>query len=154
MNSSFVRILNTLVVYKVSFTRCNPIYVGQNSRQVTTRIPEHRKKYSHVGQGLVQYCGTALNIEWDIVDACWGLEKTNELMLSTFDLCNSETSWYIIILNFVNPNNWRIIKDRAENNKSFLGNENKNIRGLQKFRSKANILLGFLNVKKLMEIKF
>ena len=28
------------------------------------------KKHSHVGQGLVQYCGTAHNIQWDIVYAC------------------------------------------------------------------------------------
>ena len=45
------------------------------AKHVTTRISEHQKKDSAVGQHLVECCGTAHNIEWEILDTCRGVEK-------------------------------------------------------------------------------
>ena len=62
LKSSFDKNLKSLVVYKVTSKGCNSIYVGQTSRHVTTRISEHQKKDSPVGQNLVECCGTVHNI--------------------------------------------------------------------------------------------
>ena len=75
LKSPFVKILKSHVVYKVSCNGCSSIYVGQTSRHVTTRISEHQKKDSTVGQHLVECCGTTHNVKWEILDACRGVEK-------------------------------------------------------------------------------
>ena len=75
LKSPFLRNLKSHVVYKVTCNACSSIYVGQTSRHVTTRISEHRKKDSPVGQHLVEYCGTTHNVKWEILDACRGVEK-------------------------------------------------------------------------------
>ena len=51
------------------------MYVGQTSRHVTTRITEHQKKDSQVGQQLVEWRGATNDIEWKILDACQTIEK-------------------------------------------------------------------------------
>ena len=62
-------------VYKVTCNGCSSIYVGQTSRHVTTRISEHQKKGSPVGQHLVECFGTTHNVKWETLDACRGVEK-------------------------------------------------------------------------------
>ena len=53
---------------------CGSIYVGQTSRHVSTRLTEHQKKDSQVGQDLVE-CGATNDIEWRIVDGYRTVEK-------------------------------------------------------------------------------
>ena len=45
------------------------IFVGQKNRHVTTRIQEHQKKNSQVGQHLVEFCGATHDFEWKNLDA-------------------------------------------------------------------------------------
>ena len=54
---------------------CGSIYVGRTSRHVTTRLTEHQKKDSQVGQDLVECRGATNEIEWRIVDAYRTIEK-------------------------------------------------------------------------------
>ena len=70
LKSSFDNNLKSHVVYKVTCNGCISIYVGQTSRHVTTRISEHQKKNSPVGQDIVESCGLAHNLEREILDAC------------------------------------------------------------------------------------
>ena len=75
LKSPFDKNLKSHVVYKITFKGCSSIYVGQTSRHVTTRILEHQKKDSPVGQHLVECCGTTHNVKWEILDASRGVEK-------------------------------------------------------------------------------
>ena len=75
LKPSFDKNLKSHVVYKVTCNGCSSIYVGQTSRHVTTRISENQKKDSPVEQHLVECCGTAHNIEWEILDTCCVVEK-------------------------------------------------------------------------------
>ena len=72
LKSSFDKNLKSHVVYRITCNGCSSIYFGQTSRHVTTRISENQKKNSPVGQQPIEGCGTAHNIEWEILDACWG----------------------------------------------------------------------------------
>ena len=71
----FDRDLKSHVVYEIKGNGCRSIYVGQRSRHVTTRITEHQKKDSQVGQHLVECRGATNDIEWKILDACRTVEK-------------------------------------------------------------------------------
>ena len=75
LKSPFHKNLKSHVVYKVTCNGCSSIYVGQTRRHVTTRISEHQKKDSPVGQHLVECCGRTHNVKWEILDACRGVEK-------------------------------------------------------------------------------
>ena len=75
VKSSFDRDLKAHVVYEIICNGCGSIYVGQTSRHVTTRITEHQKKDSRVGQHLVECRGATNDIEWKILDACRTVEK-------------------------------------------------------------------------------
>ena len=75
LKSSFDRDLKSHVVYEIKCNGCGSIYVGQTSRHVTTRITEHQKKDSQVGQHLVECRGATNDIEWRILDACRSVEK-------------------------------------------------------------------------------
>ena len=74
LKSSFPRDLKSHVVYEIKGNGCGSIYVGQTSWHVT-RISEHQKKDSQVGQHLVECCGATIDIEWKILDACRTVEK-------------------------------------------------------------------------------
>ena len=50
LKSSFDRDLKPQVVYEIKCKRCGSFYVGQTSRLVTTKISEHQKKDSQMGQ--------------------------------------------------------------------------------------------------------
>ena len=63
LKSSFDKNFKSHVVYKSTCNGCSSIYVGQTIQNVTTRILEHLKKDSPVEQHLVEFCGTAHNIE-------------------------------------------------------------------------------------------
>ena len=65
------------MLIKTMLSSC--IYVGRTSRYFTTRILEPQKKDSLVGQHLVECYGTAHNIEWEILSACRGIDKSMEL---------------------------------------------------------------------------
>ena len=75
LKSSFDRHLKSHVVNEIECNRCGSIYVGQTSRHVTTRITEHPKKDSQVGQHLVACRGATNDIEWKILDAWRTVEK-------------------------------------------------------------------------------
>ena len=49
--------------------------LAKTSWKVTTRISEHQKKGSTVGKHLVECCGTAHYIEWEILDTTRGVEE-------------------------------------------------------------------------------
>ena len=51
------------------------IYVWQTSRHVTSRITEHQKKSSQVGQHLVECRGATNDIQCKTLDACWTVKK-------------------------------------------------------------------------------
>ena len=73
--SSFDRDLKSHVVYEIKCNGSRSIFVGQTSRQVTTKITEHQKKDSLVGQHLVECRGARNDIEWKFLDACRTIEK-------------------------------------------------------------------------------
>ena len=73
--SAFRRDLKSHVLYEIKFNGCGSIFVGQTSRHVTTRITEHQKKDSQVGQHLVECRGAWNDVEWKILDACRTVEK-------------------------------------------------------------------------------
>ena len=75
LKSPFDKNLKSHVVYKITCNGCSSIYDGQTSRHVNTRISEHQKKDSPVGQHLVECCGTTHNVKREILDACRGVEK-------------------------------------------------------------------------------
>ena len=75
LKSPFDKNLKSHVVYKVTSNGCSSIYVGQTSQHFTTRISEHQKKDSLVGQRFFECCGTTHNVKWEILDACRGVEK-------------------------------------------------------------------------------
>ena len=75
LKSPFDKNLKSHVVYIVTCNGCSSINIGQTSRHVTTRISEHQKKVSPVGQHLVECFGTTHNVKWGSLDACCGVEK-------------------------------------------------------------------------------
>ena len=72
---AFDRDLKSHVVYKTKCIGCGSIFVGQTSRHVTTRITEHQKKDSQLGQHLVECFGATNDTDWKILDACRTVEK-------------------------------------------------------------------------------
>ena len=75
LKSFFDKNLKSHVAYKVTCNGCSSIDDGKTSQLVTTRISEHQKKDSTVGQHLFECCGAAHNIEWEIFDTCRGIEN-------------------------------------------------------------------------------
>ena len=77
LESSFYRDLKSHVVYEIKSNGCGSIYVGQTSRHYTTRITEHQKKDSKVGQHLIECRGATndMGIDWKILDAWRMAEK-------------------------------------------------------------------------------
>ena len=69
LKSSLEKNLKSHVVFKVTSNPFSSIYVGQTSQHVTARISEP------VGQQLVECCGSAHNIEWEILDVYREVEK-------------------------------------------------------------------------------
>ena len=63
--SSFSSQLKSKVVYRLECCRCKSSYFGQTVRHLTTRIEEHRKEDTPVGQHIRQ-CGS--EIKWKIID--------------------------------------------------------------------------------------
>ena len=63
------------MVYELKHNGCGSIYVGQTSQHVTTKITEHQKKDSQVGQHLVECCSATIKIELKIRDAGRTAEK-------------------------------------------------------------------------------
>ena len=57
LKSSFSSELKSKVEYKLEFCECKSIYVRQTVRHLTTRIEEHRKEDTPVGQHIRQ-CGS------------------------------------------------------------------------------------------------
>ena len=71
IKTSFSRELRSKVTYKLSCNGCNSTYVGQKVRHLATRVDEHRKGDSPVGQHLLEcnkeVCGTA-ELKSEIID--------------------------------------------------------------------------------------
>ena len=54
LKTSFARELRSKMVYKLTCSGCNSTYVGQTVRHLATRVDEHRKGDSPVGQHLLE----------------------------------------------------------------------------------------------------
>ena len=68
--SSFSSELKSKVVYRLECCGCKSIYVGKTVRHLTTRIEEHRKEDTPVGQHIRQ-CGSESGksgFKWKIID--------------------------------------------------------------------------------------
>ena len=52
-----------------------PSSLAKPAHLLSTRISEHHITKCPVGNHLVECCGTAHNVEWEIVDACCGVGK-------------------------------------------------------------------------------
>ena len=57
LKSSFSSELKSKVVYRLECCGCKSIFVGQTVRHITTRIEEHRKEDTPVGQHI-RHCGS------------------------------------------------------------------------------------------------
>ena len=68
VKSAFDKSLKSHVVYENTCSGCNSTYVGQTYRHITTRIIEHQKADSPVGQHVSECCGTAKAFNWRIID--------------------------------------------------------------------------------------
>ena len=66
------------MIYKFTCNENNSVYVDQINQHTTTKDLELPKRDSPVGQHLVKYCGTAINIERNVLDLCSGNEKTTK----------------------------------------------------------------------------
>ena len=64
LKSAFDKSLKSHVVYEITCCGCNSTYVGQTCRPITTRIIEHQKADSPVGQRVSECCGTAKAFNW------------------------------------------------------------------------------------------
>ena len=54
LKSSFARELRSKVVHKLTCSGCNSTYVGQTVRHLATRVDEHGKRDSSIGQHLLE----------------------------------------------------------------------------------------------------
>ena len=70
LKSPFSSEMKSKVVYRLECCGCKSNYVGQTVRQLTTRIEEHRKEDTPVGQ-LIRQCGSESGkseFKWKIID--------------------------------------------------------------------------------------
>ena len=70
LKSSFSSELKSKVVYRLECCGCKSIYVGQTVRYLITRIEEHRKEDTPIGQHIRQ-CGSERGkseFNWKIID--------------------------------------------------------------------------------------
>ena len=90
-------------MYKRSFSGSNSIYVGQTVRNLATRVDEHRKDDSPVGQQLLEcdegVSGTA-DLKSEIIDQRANIHKvlTLEVLYNwrgrpSINTCNEFRSW-------------------------------------------------------------
>ena len=71
LKTSFVRELRSKMVYKLTCSGCNSTYVGQTVRYLATRVDEHRKGDSPVGQHLLECrkkVGGTAELKSEIID--------------------------------------------------------------------------------------
>ena len=71
LKTSFARELRSKVVYKLTCSGCNSTYVGQTVRHLATRINEHRKGDSPLGQHLLECnkeVGGTAELKSEIID--------------------------------------------------------------------------------------
>ena len=71
LKTSLARELRTKVVYKLTSSGCNSTYVGQTVRHLATRVDEHRKGDSAVGQHLLECnkeVGGTAELKSEIID--------------------------------------------------------------------------------------
>ena len=67
--------LKSHVVYELSCRGCSSTYVGQTCRHFATRISEHQKINSPVGQHVVECCGALTVFNYKIIDQCLDSKK-------------------------------------------------------------------------------
>ena len=71
LKTSFARKLRSKVVYKLTCSECNATYVDQTVRPLATRVNEHRKGDSPVGQHLLECnkeVGGTAELKSEIID--------------------------------------------------------------------------------------
>ena len=86
LKTSFARELRSKVVYKLTCKGCNSTYVGQTVRPLATRVDEHRKGDSPVGQHLLECnkeVGGTAELKSEIIDQRANTHKL--LTLEAFD---------------------------------------------------------------------
>ena len=82
LKSSFSSELKSKLVYRLDCCGCKSIYVGQTVRHLTTRIEEHRKEDTPVGQHIRQ-CGSEggkSELKWKTIDLA-----SSSIKLITFE---------------------------------------------------------------------
>ena len=70
LKSSFNQHLKSHVVYKITYSGCNSIQAGLNSRHITMRLAVHQKEDSPERQHVNECCGTSSSCDWFIVNQC------------------------------------------------------------------------------------
>ena len=108
--SSFDSNLKPHVVYGPSCCGCNSLYVGQTCRHLATRISEHQKTNSPVGQHVVECCGALTAFNYKIIDQCQDSEK-----LMTIEALQISSECICCLKIFELPCEQRYIEDRNEN---------------------------------------
>ena len=82
LETSFARELRFKVVYKLTCSGCNSTYVGQTVRHLATRVDEHRKGDSPVGQQLLECnkeVGGTTELKSEIIDQTANTHKLLKL---------------------------------------------------------------------------
>ena len=77
LKSSFSSELKSKVVYRLKCCGCKSIYVGPTVQHLTTRVEEHRKEDTPVGQPIRQ-CGSEngkSEFNWKIINQASGIIK-------------------------------------------------------------------------------
>ena len=88
LKTSFARELRSKVVYKLTCSGCNSTYVGQTVRHLATRVDEHRKADSPVGQHLLECnkeVGGTAELKSEIIDQTANTHKL--LTLEALHIC-------------------------------------------------------------------
>ena len=77
LKSDFPKVLRSGVVYQIDCPGCSACYVGQTVRHLTTRVTEHMRKTSPVGQHIAECMGslTGVTLEPKILDTCRDASK-------------------------------------------------------------------------------
>ena len=70
LKSSFDKDLKSHMVNKLTCIGCQPIYVGQTCRHITTRVAERAKVDSPMGVHAIECNGDKTATQWKILDQC------------------------------------------------------------------------------------
>ena len=75
LQSKFDKISKSLVADEIYCNGCESTYVGQTFRHLSTRIKEHQKIHSPLGQHVSDHCVLSKTFNWRILDQFSDTEK-------------------------------------------------------------------------------